>query len=317
MKLLKPRNSSKRTRLSPPEIKSLKDLRDFQRVMAEAMFLPLTPKSGMQRRWPDGRSMSGVVEEFVKPNDRLTSFERLEIYSRSYWFRILDCFYDDFPGLRAVVGERAFVKLAEAYLAKYPSASFTLRNLGSRLEKFLREEPHWAGAKFDLAFDVARFEWAQITAFDDEARTPLHVDELLGSDPSKLQLGLQPYIAVLALDFPVDDFMLAVKKHDALRAEASNAKTSAPKIKRAKKVPLPKRAKTYVAIHRHDNSLYYKRLTPEAHALLVALRKGATVEEACARALKKADPKINWAEQIKTWFQNWSSLGWFCKYSKS
>ena len=34
------------------------------------------------------------------------------------------------------------MKLAEAYLAKYPSASFTLRNLGSRLGKILlREEP--------------------------------------------------------------------------------------------------------------------------------------------------------------------------------
>ena len=318
MKLSKPRNSSKTTPPPPqPEIKSLAALRDFQRLMAGAMFLPLTARDGMQPLWTDGRKMEDVVAEFIKPNDRLTSFERLEIYTRSYWFRILDCFYDDFPGLRAVVGQGMFVKLAEAYLAKYPSASFTLRNLGSRLEKFLREEPHFLGKKFDLAIDVVRFEWAQVTAFDDAALTPLLIDELLGADPSKLRLGLQPYISLLALDFPIDDFMLAVKKHEALRSEASNAKTSAPKATRLGKAPLPKREKTFVAVHRHDNSLYYKRLTQEAYTLLTALRKGFTVEEACFRALKKADPTTDWSAQIKTWFQNWSSLGWFCKYQKS
>jgi len=300
-----------------PEVNSLAALRDLQRVMAGAMFLPLTAQNGMHPRWPDGRKMEDVVSEYIKPNDRLTSFERWEIYTRSYWFRILDCFHDDFPGLRAVLGPRAFVRLAEAYLAKYPSVSFTLRNLGSRLEKFLREEPQWAGNKLDLALDVARFEWAQVTAFDDAALPPLHIDELLGADPAKLRLGLQPYITLLALEFPVDDFMLAVKKHDALRSEASNAKTSAPKITRAKKVALPRREKTYVAVHRHDNALYYKRLTPESFALLKALRKGCTVGEACARAVKKASPAADWPTQIKTWFQNWSSLGWFCKYTKS
>ena len=110
--------------------------------------------------------------------------------------------------------------------------------------------------------------------------------------------------------------MLAVKKHDALRGEASNAKTSGPKASKLKPPPLPKHAKTFVAVHRHDCSLYYKRLTPESYALLNALRKGATVEEACTRALRRASRDTDWAGQIKTWFQNWSSLGWFCRYEK-
>jgi hypothetical protein len=292
----------------------VKDLRDLQRLVTGALFLPLTQENRMQPRWTDGRKMSEFVEEFIKPNDRLTSVERLEIYSRSYWFRVLDCFYDDFPGLRAVLGVRAFMKLAEAYLAKYPSVSFTLRNLGSRLEKFLREEPHRAGKKLDLALDVVRFEWAQIVAFDGEARPPLHIDELLGADPAKLRLGLQPYITLLALDFPIDDFIIAVKKHDALRNEASNAKTSAPRQERLKKIPLPRRGRAFVAVHRHDCALYYKRLAPEAFTLLTALRKGATVAQACSRALRGAPPETDWAPQIKTWFQNWSTLGWFCEF---
>jgi hypothetical protein len=170
MKRSKPPNSLKTIPLlSPPKIESVSQYREFQRLMTTALFRPLTPASRMQTRWTDGRKMSEVVGEFVKPNDRLTSFERLEIYNRQYWFRVLDSFYEDYPGLRALRRE-ALLKLAEAYLVKYPSASFTLRNLGSRLERFLRQEPQWAGKRLPLALDVVRFEWAQIVAFDTEAR---------------------------------------------------------------------------------------------------------------------------------------------------
>ena len=60
--------------------------------------------------------------------------------------------------------------------------------------------------------------------------------------------------------------------------------------------------------------LYYKRLEPEAFAILSALRAGKTVANACAigvRATKRSG--VNWSARIKTWFNDWSSLGWFCR----
>ena len=276
------------------------------------LFRPLTAKNRMQPLWVDGRKMTDAVEEFVKPNDRLTSFERLEIYNRQYWFRVLDSFYEDYPGLRAVLGERTFIKMAEAYLVKYPSASFTMRNLGSRVEKFLRQEPRWAGKKQPLALEVARFEWAQIAAFDGEAKPAVGIAELLLTDPQKLKLGLQPYITLLALEFPVNDFVLAVKKHEALRGEASNAMDSAPKVAKLNKVALPKAKKSYIAVHRHKNAVYYKQLEPEAFALLAVLGKGQTLERACERAFRRASARIRWDKKIEKWFENWSALGWFC-----
>ena len=61
------------------------------------------------------------------------------------------------------------MKLITAYLARYPSNSYTLRDLGNRLERFLREEPQWAAPREELAIDMARFEWAQVVAFDGPA----------------------------------------------------------------------------------------------------------------------------------------------------
>jgi hypothetical protein len=273
----------------------------------------------MQKRWTDGSRMEDLAAAFIKPNDRLSSFERLEIYNRQYWFRVLDCLYDDYPGLRAIVGERKFMKLITAYLARYPSDSYTLRDLGNRLEQFLREEPHWAAPREKLAIDMARFEWAQVVAFDGPSNPPVTPDDILDASPAKLRLGLQPYLSLLELNNAVDDFLIAVKKResDALRGEASNAVQAAPKAaKRPKRIRPPKREKVYLAVHRHDNMLYYKRLDPEAFAILTALGRGATVEDACAEAVTASDrANIDWAAQIKEWFDNWSALGWFCRPS--
>ena len=112
----------------------------------------------MQSQLGDGRNLQAEAAEFIKPNDRLSSFERLEIYNRQYWFRLLDCLYDDYPGLRAVLGEQKFLKLAAAHLARDPSDSFALRDLGTRLEKFLREAPQWSAPRDALALDMTRFE---------------------------------------------------------------------------------------------------------------------------------------------------------------
>ena len=137
MKRSKPTNSETNNSLRPPDkIDSRAKLRQLQRVMTGALFRPLTSQWGMQKRWTDGGPMKALASEFIKPNDRLSSFERLEIYNRQYWFRVLDCLYDDYPGLRAVVGERRFMKLAKAYLSQYQSDSYTLRVLGNRLEQF-------------------------------------------------------------------------------------------------------------------------------------------------------------------------------------
>ena len=217
---------SKRTGLSiklsrarrAPRAGSAKELGALQSLMAGAIMRSLAPGDRMQK------TSTPVANAIIKPNDRLTSFERLEIYNRQYWFRILSCFYDDYPGLRAVIGDPKFDRLARAYLARYPSACFTLRNLGSRLEKFLRAEPKWVAPHERLASDMVRLEWAHIVAFDEGAKPVLHVDDFLGSNPSKVHLGLQPYITLLEVHYPVDDLLLAAKKgDDRLRAEASNA----------------------------------------------------------------------------------------------
>ena len=137
-----PRTARAKPRKSEARGQTFDELRELQRLTFAAVRYPLSPARRLQNTWIDGRPMREVLSEFIKPNDRLTSSDRVEIYSKSYWFRVLDCLYDDYPGLLAILGENKFHRLRVAYLNRYPSQSFTLRNLGARLSQFLTEEPH-------------------------------------------------------------------------------------------------------------------------------------------------------------------------------
>ena len=114
-------------------------LLELQRQMSEDVRRPLAAGFEMQQVREDGRSMAEVAKSYVKPHDRLSSFERLEIYNRQYWFRVTGSASEDFPALAAVLGSKRFDALVLAYLLENPSTSFTLRNLGARLPMWLAE----------------------------------------------------------------------------------------------------------------------------------------------------------------------------------
>lgn len=293
---------------APKRLATDADLRALQRMMTHALVTPLTADDNLAPRWRDGRPMAEVIGEFIKPNARLTAVERLEIYSRSYWYRLIDCVYDDAPGLRALLGEKKFSPLVRAYLAEYPSRSFTLRNLTSRLAQFIRETPRLTAPATALAHAIARFEWAQTVAFDGEARPVLRSDDLADAPPAKLRLALQPYLTLLALDWPVDDYVLAVKRREALRSEASHAIDRGPRAASRKVVRRPRRKKTFIVVHRYNLKLYYKRVDAAGFKMLTALAAGRTLEQAVAAAGRGVKP-----EHVRDWFATWMELGWFCR----
>ena len=285
---------------------TLAQLRRLQRLTGAVIMRQLDDDLESRPVFTDGRDMEQVAGKFIKSNSRLSSAERIEIYNRQYWYRLIDCMYEDFPGLRAIFGREKFNRLIRAYLVKYPSRSFTLRNLGSSLVKFLTDETQWSKPYQQMALDMAKFEWAQIVAFDGPGEAPLAEADLAGSDPAKLRLGIQPYITLLELAYPLDKFSQAVKKQG-LRAETSNA-VAEHEQKAMRAVRRPGRRRTFVVVHRFENSVYFKRLEEPAFRLLSALAEGKTLLRAC----EGIEGKLT-ARKIKKWFMYWTAMGWFCK----
>jgi hypothetical protein len=288
-------------------------LLSIQRTMLRALMQPLTPAENMRRRAPNGEPMARYAARFIKPNDRLTSFERLELYNRQYWWRLLSCMADDFPGLQAILGNQKFEALSRAYLVDCPSTSFTLRNLGRNLESWMKKHPRWAGSRQAIALDMVRLEWADIEAFDEAAETPLGSADIARSGGPNLRLRLQPYIRLLHFQYPVDSLVLEIKRFNDDTQFLSNTFREKKKRKRVRAVARLKRKSIYLAVHRIDESVYFRRLQQPEFGLLVAIQQGKTLGQAVSAVFGKRSPHAAAdPAEITRWFQNWAELGWFC-----
>jgi hypothetical protein len=289
-------------------------LATLQRAVARAVMQPLTRSERMQRLAPGGGRMRAYAARFIKPNDRLTSFERLEIYNRQYWFRLLSSMAEDFPGLQAILGSQRFESMCKAYLTECPSRSFTLRNLGEHLQAWLHQHPNWIRDKQVLALDMVRLEWADIETFDSKAEAALRSEDLNGIAGPDLGLRIQPYVQLLELHYPVDDLLLEVKHGDDTADFASNAIHDRRKHSKVRAVAKLKPAQIFLAVHRLDFSVYFRRIEPEEFALLSALRNGEPIERAIELAFRKSSiPALDRSAAVQHSFQTWATLGWFCR----
>jgi hypothetical protein len=286
-------------------------LLQLQREMAAAVMTPLTPDDGMRTVALDGRDLAKVAESFIAPNSRLNAFERLEIYNRQYWFRVLSALAEDFPALRAVMGDERFNAMSVAYLAAHPSRSFTLRNLGSRLVEWLAQHPEIAGRRHAIAIDVTKVEWAFIEAFDNAERTPLTLEQIATLDENS-RLALQPHVCLMALDYAADDIALALHQREKRQASEAGVKHQA-ETDEPVRLPRFRRRPTWVAAHRLDFNVYYRRLDREEFLTLSALRDGMTLAEALFAGFADSRlPEARRAQCVREWFAVWAELGWIC-----
>jgi hypothetical protein len=279
-------------------------LAELQKRMAAAVMRPLTSSDRLAPR---------TDVAYIKPNDRLTSAERLEIYSKSYWYRLIDGMFEDFPGLLAVLGMQRFNRLIRAYLADCPSQSYTMRDLGSRLEQWLRKNSEYAGNKIDVALDMVALEWAHIEAWDGASESVLGPEDLLELGP-KLKIGLQPYIRLLELHYPVDELRIQANAAAEEHEVASNAVTKHKQRKITHAAGRLKPENIFLAVHRVDLSVYYRRLSVEEFRLLTALREGQPIGKALLAVCKGSTIPVDELQpRLESWFGTWAELGWFCR----
>ena len=287
------------------------NLKEIQRRMAAAVMHPLTRSYAMPHRRRDGASNNAEAEAIIRPNDRLTSFERLEIYNRQYWFRLYTSFEEDFPGLEAILGRAKFDRLMREYLTECPSESFSLRNLGARLEAWLTAHPEFIAPHETLSLDMVRLEWAHIEAFDSEERAPLSADAFANVGEQTV-LSLQPHLRLLALSYPVDDLLLQVRTENGSSASSTNNASAARKRRHVRQVAALAPGPVHIAVHRLENSVWYKPLGQEEFRLLQAIQAGKPLGAAIEEAFQSSDiPEDQRPAFLQESFASWAMLRWF------
>ena len=141
------------------------------------------------------------------PEGDLIGTGDVDIYARMYASRLYDTLADDYPKLRAALGEDRFGDVVTRFLRAHPPTSFTLRDAGLALPAFLRGgDPAWAA-------DLAALERARIEVFDGPDAVPLAQDRVagLGEALPELVLAWVPSSVVVPLAFTVDDVWSAIE----------------------------------------------------------------------------------------------------------
>ncbi len=288
-------------------------LHELQKRMATAVMEPLTRNETARRVRRDGADMEREAAAFIKPNDSLTSLERLEIYNRQYWFRLYSSFEDDFPGLQAVLGRRQFEHVMRAYLDECPSISFTLRDLGSRLHAWLTKHQELIAPNSRLAEDIAGLEWAHIEAYD-AGTEPTPTPEFFANLTDTTVFQLQPSVRLLKLSYPVDELLIAVRQGAGSSDTYSNNAAATRKVNAVRRVAKLPPAQIWLAVHRQEFTVYYKRLTPEEFRMLTAIQAGEVLGTAFEAAFTNSSMdeavRLNFLQEC---FHQWAVLGWLCE----
>lgn len=260
-------------------------LDELQREFFSALRLPLR---GASRRAtdlpptddPHAAEFFEVADRIIKAGPSMSSAERLELYHRQYWYRLLDSIAEDFPVLFKVMGEARFWALMEDYLLTCPSNSFTLRHLGERLPVFLES---WASAtelERKWFHSIARLEYARMEVFERNEYCPI-----LPSELATEELILQPHVVRLCLPAPADE----CENRDGFEA------TEIPSVP------------TLLAVWRSSDRLpEHVRLSPVENVLLERLALGGTLESIFSEPV---DPEPS-QEEVGGWFSNWQARGW-------
>ncbi len=262
------------------------NLDTLQREFFRALLLPLRGTSRDSTELSssnEGHSPEffQIADDIIKPGPSLTSAERLELYHRQYWFRILDSLAEDFPVLRKMAGDEMFWQLIEVYLLKRPSQSFTLRHLGEAFQEFIETSELLDATQQQWFGSVARIEYAFMECFE-AAQSALPVED----DLTEGVIELQNYVKLLKLPVEADlcwewpDFSSA----SALEPQAID-----------------------VAVWREASGRSrYERIEAEEVPLLVRLQNGIRLDD-LFNSLPDPAPS---EEQITRWFGKWHSHRW-------
>lgn len=268
---------------------------------------------------------TGTAEQAGAAHDGpcLQPAERLDLYHRQYWYRVLDSLEEDFPALKSLLGDDRFRTLMEDYLEATPSRSATLRHLGSQLASYLAASPHLAGRHAVAAHELAQLEYALCLAFEAGEREPASREQL-----ERGILTLQPHVQPFALRTGAD----LLWKH----ATGGGA---------APGLPAPMAApQRFVVVYRDGFEPTMEAVDARAFRLLSVLHEGSTLADAIERsgladdaaparggrtesrspASPTDDPDPDAAASageedaaalITRWFATWTSRGWLVPHT--
>jgi hypothetical protein len=252
-----------------------------------------------------------ALEKVIAPSRVLTGAERLAIYSRAYYARLLECFRAEFPCLLYALGDDLFTHFVTEYLRYDPPRSYTLHQLAANFPAFLaktrpdaeappEERESWP----DFIIDLASLERAFIETYDGPGAEgqplvkALTISNLALEGFAQMRLVAIPGLKLLAFRYPVRAYFAAVRE----KQEAD----------------LPAPSNTFLAIMRKNYVVRFLDLSAAQYELLRGLIANLSVEQAVIEAAKKSGEKReSLTLKVRDWLCHWAKAGFFHRYEKT
>lgn len=223
-----------------------------------------------------------TVERFspaILPSRRQSRAERLAVYRGAYVARLTECLAAEFPAFRRAVGEEAFAGLAAAYVARFPSRTYTLGRFADQFVTFLREQAEEvelpsggvAAGTAEFLIDLARFERLRSLVFDGPGQEN-ETKPARPRDPTpdlSARAVLTPSLRLATFRWPVQDFWRSVQRDDS--------------------ATIPPRRWTRLAVWRRDFAVTVREFDHFEWRLLLALRSRAIGDALAAAARRQGD----------------------------
>lgn len=270
--------------------------RRFAAALREPIFGDSREKSDLPPREGDvSPAFVATAEALMKPTPVLRAEDRLELYHRQYWYRILDSLDDDFPALKASLGVAPFGRLIEAYVEATAPSSFTLRHLGDALPAFIEAHPSLVKRPLHAA-ELATLEYALCEAFE-AAELPAIAPERLGT----ATLRLQPHLQLLSF---------RTNAYGAWRAVIDEKPL--PRVRPPRSV-----RRDEVVVFRHQDVVRAELLPAAAAAMLRLIAETGSLEVTMESLSRRNSMKAIAPEQVSRWFSVWTQRGWLTELTEN
>lgn len=275
-------------------------LEDLQQWFAGMITQPLTLQGNIRAKTPDGGMVAKETAKRITTGPRLRPHQKIELYNRQYWWRLLKSLHENFPLVTRLFGYHSFnTAIAIPYLTACPPDDWSLNSLGTNLCKWLDEKYREPDRK--LVLDAAYLDSAFLVSFTAPRYEPLDAAQA-GNQEYLLSrtFFLQPHIFLFRRDCDMPAFREAFLKQDVDYWTEHDFPV------------LAKEKIFYSVLFRSARNLIgISEISAGEYILLNKLRTGSTIEEACVELEKQEESIYEQAcLHLQEWIQGWVVRGW-------
>ncbi len=250
-----------------------------------------------------GEEDGPLLDELRESQRGATRADLFHVYQWGYHARLESFFYEDHPGLRALLGDEAFETLIGEYVAANPPQCRNARWYTTGLPDYMRDHAPWRDDA--RALSMALLERAMVDAFDAPDAEPLALEALAGfapEDSPRLVFAFHPSLFLLELPAGVLAHYQASaeEEDDAQEWEAVDDEGAVSEATEA------------VAVWRCKEETSYRELEPAEYVALCEAKAGRAFGEICQMAAFQQSGEIEperLAQFLASWFQDGMVIG--------